>query len=433
MLGLDSDAEAAEGAPKPRSASRPSEPRAPARSSAASVPGMRRPASRATLALALVALVASAALGVLALRGHGPDVRVRVVSDAEGESMVFEVPGALAGAKLRFGGQDKPIEAGRASFALAQDSLRVGKNIVLYDVIAASGKIESGRFTLAVESRVTLDLAPLRAGRPQVDVVVAALPGSKVSLDGQPIALDPQGRAVRSDTLDLGAAPASVEHLVRYRVEPPSGEPVVGEVRASIAVTAMQIDSPGAQVVTDHDAIEVAGAVDKDTKVAIDGRPIEVRAGRFLERVALPQPGLFRIEVQAVAPGKAPRTRALSVERVESLAKAAEGFDADRSLSYAKIASNPEMYAGQKIAFEGRVYHVQVEGGSSALQVLVRECPKGERCPLWVSYPGATELKLDDWVRVLGVAQGEQQFRSEAGETKRVPKVEATFLLPAKP
>ncbi|MFI5308541.1 MAG: hypothetical protein ACHQ53_14375, partial [Polyangiales bacterium] len=106
VLGLDSDAEAAEGAPKPRSASRPSEPRAPARSSAASVPGMRRPASRATLALALVALVASAALGVLALRGHGPDVRVRVVSDAEGESMVFEVPGALAGAKLRFGGQD---------------------------------------------------------------------------------------------------------------------------------------------------------------------------------------------------------------------------------------------------------------------------------------------------------------------------------------
>jgi hypothetical protein len=63
----------------------------------------------------------------------------------------------------------------------------------------------------------------------------------------------------------------------------------------------------------------------------------------------------------------------------------------------------------------------------------VRACPHGERCPLWVSYPAATELTVDSWVRVLGVVQGEQQFRSETEEVKSVPKVEAVFLLPAKP
>jgi hypothetical protein len=82
---------------------------------------------------------------------------------------------------------------------------------------------------------------------------------------------------------------------------------------------------------------------------------------------------------------------------------------------------------------EGRVYNVSVDAGHSALQILVRQCPKGQRCPLWVSYPTATELTTDSWVRVLGTLQGEQQFRSETNELRSVPKVVAAFLLPIKP
>jgi uncharacterized membrane protein YcgQ (UPF0703/DUF1980 family) len=137
--------------------------------------------------------------------------------------------------------------------------------------------------------------------------------------------------------------------------------------------------------------------------------------------------------VVALSEGKAPRSVALSVQRVEDLAKAAAGFEPDRSLTYAKIAQNPAIYRGQRVELEGRVYNVNVEGGKSALQVLVRACPRGERCPLWVSYPSATELTVNSWVRVLGVVEGEQQFRSETEEVKSVPKVEAAFLLPARP
>jgi hypothetical protein len=445
MLGLEDSAQTVDAALEAARASAPSRPSglaravtpvrgsSPSRASAPSVPGMRRGASRATLALAMISLLAALVLGALALRSHGPDVRVRVVTGADGESMLFEVPGAAAGAKLRFGGQEKPLQAGRASFPLASDSLRVGKNAVLYDVVGAGGQIDSGRFTLSVDSRVTLDTAPLRAGKPVVDVVVAALPGSKVWLDGQPLVLDAQGRAVRSDPLALAAASGTAEHVVKYRVEPPSGEAVVGELRASIPVTMMQIDRPGAQVVTDHDAVEIAGAVDKDARVTVGGRDVEVRAGRFLDRYALPTASEYRIEVVAMAPGKAPRSIALQVQRVESLVAAAEGFDPDRSLTYAKIASNPAIYRGQRVTLEGRVYNASVEGGKSALQVLVRQCPRGERCPLWVSYATAAEVAVDDWVRVLGVVAGEQQFRSESGEVKSVPKVEAVFLLPARP
>jgi hypothetical protein len=343
------------------------------------------------------------------------------------------VPGAVAGTKLRFGGQEKPLEAGRATFALANDSLRVGKNVVLYDLIAPTGEIKSGRIGLAVDYRVTLDTGPLRAGKAAVDVVVAALPGSQVWLDGQPVTLDAQGRAVRSDPLELGAASGLIEHVVRYRVQPPAGDASVGELRTSIPVTMMEIDKPGAQVITDRDSVEIAGAVDKEATVTIDGQAVKVAAGRFLHRYPLPQPGAYHPEVVASSDGKAPHAQKLEITRVADLAVAAKDFAYDATLTYAKIAQNPAIYRGQHVAFEGRVYNVNVEGGRSALQMLVRECPAGERCPLWVGYHAATEYTRDSWVRVLGVIEGEQQFRSETDEIKVVPKVEATFLLPAKP
>jgi hypothetical protein len=384
-------------------------------------------------ALALAVVVLLGAVAYVTFVPSGPEVKVSVTAGTGGEAMLFEVPGAKAGTKLRFGGQEKTLEAGRASFGLAADSLRVGQNVVLYDVIEPGGSIRSGKVALAVDYRVTLDTAPLRAGKAAVEVVVAALPGSKAWLDGAPLALDAQGRAVRSDPLEPAPGAGEVEHVVRYRVQPPNAEATVGELRTVIAVTALQIDRPGPKLVTDRDSVEIAGAVGEGARVTLDGQPIEVREGRFLHRFALPAEGRYAPVISAMADGKAPSVVQLELERVADLAKAAEGFEPDRTLSYAKLAQNPTIYVGQRAQFEGRVYNVIVEGGRSVLQILVRECPDGERCPLWVGYPAATDFTIDSWVRVLGTVAGEQQFRAENDEVKTVPKVEASFLLPAEP
>jgi len=436
MLGLESDALPVESSNYEAPAATPA--RAPASASAwedsrdnETIPALPRTGiAPARIAIVVAVLLGAAGLAYFAFRPVSPDVRVRVVAGPEGESML---PGASAGAKIRFGGQEKPVAAGRASFGLAQDSLSVGKNAVLYDLVQPTGEIASGRVALSVDYRVTLDTAPLRAGKAAVDVVVAALPGSKVWLDGQPVVLDAQGRALRSEPLKLDSATDRIEHVVRYRVQPPSSEASVGELRTTIAVTGLQIDRPGALVVTDHDAIEIAGAVGKDTQVSIDGAAIEVNGGRFLHRFPLPAVGEYQPVVTAASEGKAPHVVRLVLRRVADLNEAAAGFDADRSLTYAKLVQNPAIYRGQRVAFEGRVYNVNVEGGRSALQVLVRECPKGQRCPLWVSYGAATDLTIDSWVRVLGTVDGEQQFRAEDEQVKSVPKLEALFLLPAKP
>jgi hypothetical protein len=348
---------------------------------------------------------------------------------------LFEVPGAPAGSRLRFGGQEQPLNAGRASFPLAADSLRVGDNVVLADVVKPNGETTSARITLAVFYRVWVDTAALRADRSALDVVVTALPGTHVTLDGEELKLDAQGRATRSFPLDVvhQAKAGMIDHVVHYRMQPPSGETVVDELHTQIPVAMMQIDRPGLEVVTDHESIEIAGAVGRDTQVRVDGHEVPVKDQRFLYSLALPKPGDFQPRVVASAAGKAPLGVTLKIRRVHDLVAAAREFVPDANLTYAKLAPNPTIYRGQSIALEGRVYAFDARAGSSVIQMLVRPCPSSQRCSLWVVDPQASEVAVDHWVRVLGTVDGEQQFRSEKNEVVTVPKIVARFILPAKP
>lgn len=196
-----------------------------------------RGSSRGRLLAVGALLVFGIALVALALRHRAPEVRVRVVSDAGRDSLEFDVPGSVAGAKIRFGGQDRTLQAGRARFALSPDAIRVGDNVVTFDLVSQNGDVAPGSITLSVDYRVTLDTARLRAGTASVDVVVTARPGSQVALDGQPLALDAKGRAVRRDALEFGNETSQIEHVVRYRIQPPVGEAQVGELRTPLVVS----------------------------------------------------------------------------------------------------------------------------------------------------------------------------------------------------
>lgn len=383
----------------------------------------------AVIALLIAAVVAGAAF--LLLKEKPSNVRAGVVMMESGEGLRFEAPAAPAGSKIRFGGQEKSLEAGRATFLLAADSVRAGENVVMFDLLSPDGTTHSDTITLSVDFRIRVDTAPLQTAEPAIDVLVNALPGAAVTLDGKPLTLDAQGRGVRRYPIDPARANANgiVEHVVRYRVQPASGEATVDELRTKIPIASMQIDRPGLEAVTDKTSIEIAGAVSSYAQVSVDSQPVAVQAGRFLHRLSLPQVGAYRPKVIAQEKGKAPRAITLNIRRVADLKKEAVNFKADPSLTYARIAQNPAIYSGQKIALEGRVFNVNVQNGQSVLQVLVRECPSGTRCSVWVTYPFATDAVVDSWVRILGSIEGQQQFRSENNRVVTVPKITATYVL----
>ncbi|MFT3921417.1 MAG: hypothetical protein QM778_02660 [Myxococcales bacterium] len=387
--------------------------------------GGGRGALYAVLGLLVAAILAGVALY---LRSRGPKLSAHVAHVAAGDELVVEVPGSAPGAKVRFAGAERPLVAGRANFPLSADALKLGENALAIDLVEPDGSVDSSEIKLAVDYRVRTDLAALRADPPAVEIVVDALPGSRLTIDGQPVPLDARGHAVKSYPVPAQAG-ARFDIQPRYRLELPSGSPVEGTAGVSLPVTSMQIDKPGAEVTTDQALIELAGAVEADAEVLVEGRPIEVRDGRFLHRAELPQPGDYVLHVVARAPGKAPRVQELRLRRVTDLTLAAASFKADPSITYAKLMQNPLTYRGQNVAFDGRVYNVEVNAGRSLIQILVLNCPSSTRCPLWVDYPQATEATVDSWVRVLGTVTGEQQFKSKQGVVQSVPSVQAQYVL----
>ncbi len=387
----------------------------------------------ALLSIGVIVLLVGGGLLAYATMTSGSDLRASVVQGADGEMLQIEVPGAAAGTRLRFHGHEQPLEAGRARFPLSADDLSIGDNELTVDVLAPDGSVDTRTISLLLELRVRADLGPLAGAPPAIDVVVEAPRGSEVTLDGDALALDSAGRGTRRYEIDPASASAEgvVEHVVRYRVVPPSGDAAQGELRTRIPVTSLQIDRPGEQLVTERDSVEIAGAVAPGSTVTVAGEAVEVRLGRFLTTRSLPAPGEHTIEVVARTPGKAPRVARLRVRRVESLEAEAARFEVDRDLTYARIAQNPATYRGRNVAFEGVVFNVDVRNGRSVLQILVSDCPAGTQCPLWVTYPAATDAENRARVRVLGTVHGEQQYRSQSGETRTVPRVDAIFVLPA--
>lgn len=375
--------------------------------------------------LAVVAVVAAA----MALLGGGPEIRTRVVVSGAGDALEVEVPEAPSGTKIRFAGQEAELKAGVANLPLATDALKLGENVLGIDVISPDGSVSRQDVALRVDYRVRADLSSLEKDPPGVDVVVDAQPGSKVTLSTQDLALDAQGHAMKTYPVsDTNGGTFGLE--VPYVVETPDGVTHRSKLNLVLPVTGLHIDRPGAEAVTEANSIEVAGAVEPGAKLTINGAAVQVVDKRFVHRVPLPKPGGYTINVTARAKDKAPHNVPLVVRRVQDMALAAASFQADKSLTYARIAQNPTIYRGQKVGFDGRVYNVLVENGRSVLQLLVRDCPRAQRCPLWVELPQATDVTTNNWVRVLGTVAGSKEFDSNRGETQSVPSVAAQYVLP---
>jgi hypothetical protein len=143
--------------------------------------------------------------------------------------------------------------------------------------------------------------------------------------------------------------------------------------------------------------IDCAGATEPNALVQVNGQPVEVRNSRFLASVPLPTVGDNVVRVVASSPGKAPRTTEVHVRRVESLRAELERFarSSDASLTYAKLAANPAMYAGRPVVMHGRIFNLHTERGQTDMQIaVVRDCPAGAKCTVWVTLHGETDAQF---------------------------------------
>lgn len=361
--------------------------------------------------------------------GRGPQLRASIANSAEGEVLQVDVPGMPEGTKARFQGREALLEAGRATFPLAANDLQLGDNTLTVDVVSPDGTVEQGSVVLSVKYRVRADLNSLQSDPPTLRILVDAKPGSTVTIDERNVELDPTGHGFVDLPIDPQAEANVYERSISYRVVV-DDEPSTGTVETQVPFATLQIDRPGATTVTDEARVELAGLAHPEATVMLDGTALETTEGRFVSHLDVPELGEKDFTVIARRPGRAPRARVLHVQRVEDLEEHASSFPVDASLTYARITQNPESYRGQSAAFVGRVYNVDVHQGQSVLQIVVRDCPRGQRCPMWVTFDGASSAENNSWVRVVGHIGGEQQFRSPSGQVMSVPRLDAVFVLP---
>src|SRR5690606_25523657 len=143
---------------------------------------------------------------------------------------------------------------------------------------------------------------------------------------------------------------------------------------------------------------ELAAGVHPEARVTLDGKPVENRGGHVVERLGLPRLGTTQFRLEAVEEGAAPSVRTIEVRRVANLALEVERFVPDGPVDYGALAADPNAYRGKRVKLDGLAYHVETKNGRSDVQILARQCPSGQKCPVWVSYPGVVGVRPHSWV-----------------------------------
>lgn len=401
---------------------------------------VRESSSKKGLVIILVALVLAGGAVAFAFLWRTNPLTVQVRA-GEGTKEVLDVqcPSCPNGTVLTLDGKTATVEDKRATLELPS-TLAIGDTSLKVAIDRpGSGRDETINVKARVAYRVRPDLTMLEADKPAIQIVVEAMPGSKVMLDGSEIALR-DGRAIQ--TLDItqdlegdSLNPGNLDRKVSFSVTPPDGAEEKGVVAVSAVILPLSIEAPGPIIITDKSSFVLAGKTLPGAKIAAANNEIDVNGeGVFSREMNVLMVGSTTMEVRAKMPGKAPRLVRIKVERVANLEAAAADFKNRSPLDYAAYAANPDAAKGKPVMFEGTIVSSKI-GAFSTTMVVKAQCDGGKPCPVRISLGAIERVKPDDTVRVFGFGSGSfTDPAAKPGEEAKVPAVSAAFILvePAK-
>ena len=316
-----------------------------------------------------------------------------------------------------------PLAIGDNAFDIALDRPGVGRD-------------ETVKIVLPLAYRIRGDLSGLGETPPVLRVDVEAVPGSMVTVDGKPVALDASGKAtlgydVTSMTDGTADETRAIERKMPYEVVGKDKKKSTGEVTVRVAVLPLHVDAPTALLVTDQPTVWVAGKTAKGAAVTANGKPLTVDADGSFEGtvdVAGPeQPIVIRAAPAGDAATKAaPRTATVTVRRVASVAGEAKAIENTVRLDAGALTRDPAAADGSAVKIVGSVVDARTTHHRAALLVDGKNgCAKGATCLVRVDFGGDVALHAGDPVEAFGTAT--KPITSADGKT--VPAVIATLVV----
>jgi len=265
-------------------------------------------------------------------------------------------------------------------------------------------------------------------------VLVNAIAGSAVTVDGKPVALNAQGEGrytldVSAELTGLDATVKPLEHTLPYIVTPPNGASQTGSVSLQAGITPLVIDAPGPSVLLETSNFVLAGRTAKAGTLTVSDRPITVDAsGRFAQMMNVSAPGETTIIIRASSKDNAPRLFPLRVKRVDSLAREAERVRQRATSNYAAIADQAENKRGWSVAWDGVSVDARTENYNTVIVMDVQGGCSRPPCLARVTYGAPFSLapgdKFSAFGEVVGLVDGPRSG-------SKIPEIRADFLLKA--
>jgi len=378
-------------------------------------------------------LFAAAAVVWFFYHGHGP-IEARAAALADGsEQLDLTCSACEDGSVVRLDAANATFTGTHASLPLSRP-LKVGDNPMTLTLVTPRGKQSFVDISVPIAFRVRGDTSGLDAPTPELRVLVSALPGSVVTVDGKPLVLNASGEgiyAIDVTALVTGVDPTvkPLERRVPYTVTPPTGVTQDGSVTLQAGITPLVIDAPGPSVVLEGSNFVLAGRTAKAGALTVADRPITVDpSGRFAQMMNVSAPGETTITLRATSKNGAPRLFPLRVRRVDSLTREAERLRPQATSSYATIAEQPETKRGWAVALDGTVVDARSENYSTVIVLDVSGgCTRGP-CLARVTYGAPFTLARGDKLSVFGAVDGVVEGPRTGS---KIPQVRADFLLKA--
>jgi hypothetical protein len=389
---------------------------------------------------ATLAIAAAAALLVLAvvaffmLRGHG-SVTARATLDAQGnEFLELSCSECPDGTKTWIDSGPAEFRAGKAQLKLSVP-LKVGDNPIVLVIERPGRSREEIALPVPVEYRVRGSTEELAQDRPKVSVVASVRSGTKLEVDGQPVAPD-AGGSVRFDydvTRELSgpeATVATLEKTVPYKVTSSNGSSETGQVRIRIGITPLVVDAPGSSIVVGGKEIVIAGRTAPGSLLKVGAQTVSLDAeGRFVSKQPLGL-GDNPFIVRSTLKDHAPRLINVNVRRTDNLEREAAQARSQSQASYADAVRLGDASVGRNIAVEGRLFDARHDGYASVLLVDVQGGCRKSPCLAKLIY--GTELSLEQGQKLKAFGKI-SRFVDGPRSGERIPEIRSELVVPGSP
>jgi hypothetical protein len=382
-----------------------------------------------------LALLLAAVAFALLWRGSKP-ISVAISADASGKDRLDLVCEECPDGTLVSVKESRAEISGRKAYLTLAEPLPLGANRVSFGLTRPGAKQpELVELTLPpVEYRIRPDTATLGGDQPRLTLKVSAIPGSKVEIARQLVALDAQGAGeIAVDLSGQLIGPASevttFEQAIAYSIAPPSGKVYEGELAFKIGVTPLLLEAPGVDTVTDLERFMLAGRTTKGAELWVAGTTIAVDAtGRFAQLMSIDSVGETRVTVRATERGLAPRFASFRLQRVSNLEHEVAARR-QKAVPLARVTRSVADHVGSTVVVSGRVEEVRMDGHRSLIILQADGDCGGRSCLVRLVYGGLRKLSRGENITAIGRLQGTVGAPNDAPGSGEVPEVDVSLLL----